>query len=363
MRSTRLTPRFDQSVSPCTGRPNTRERGIALVITMWLTVIISLAVMGFAFTMHVEARIASFHRKQFKAKHLALGGVELGKFLLAWDYNPANPEQDATIDHLGEAWALGTNIVLQTGIVDVRIVDENRKLNINLISDVQGNSPRPEILESYLEKQEAIDEELDVEAFIDSIVDWIDQNDLRRLNGAESEDYLSLPIPYRAKDGPLESIEELLLINGITMRTFLGRDPVQGEEFAPMTSDQGMMAHWTATSGRGRLNVNTAPPEILALLPGSDGDVAARIVERRNGPDGIEGTEDDEPFQALNEVLAEFTIDAGEAREVGRFLTTRSSYFTIISTGQSGNVKKTVEALVLRSQQNIRIIRWREGQS
>ena len=51
----------------------------------------------------------------------------------------------------------------------------------------------------------------------DSLLDWKDANEEHRLNGAESEDtYLKLPVPYRSKNGNLESVSELVQVKGVT---------------------------------------------------------------------------------------------------------------------------------------------------
>jgi general secretion pathway protein K len=64
------------------------------------------------------------------------------------------------------------------------------------------------------------DKEKDI--IVDSILDWRDNDDLRRLHGAEDEYYQSLPDPYRAKNDDFESVEELLLVKGITPEIFHG---------------------------------------------------------------------------------------------------------------------------------------------
>src|SRR5262249_20352578 len=59
----------------------------------------------------------------------------------------------------------------------------------------------------------------------DAILDWIDgSSDNPRANGAKSSYYAALTPPYRCKNGPLESIEELLLVRGVTPRLLFGTD-------------------------------------------------------------------------------------------------------------------------------------------
>ena len=58
----------------------------------------------------------------------------------------------------------------------------------------------------------------------DAILDWLDEDDEPRENGAEIDFYSSLDPPYAPKNGPLETIEEMLLIRGVTPDLLFGRD-------------------------------------------------------------------------------------------------------------------------------------------
>jgi hypothetical protein len=58
----------------------------------------------------------------------------------------------------------------------------------------------------------------------DAIVDWVDADDIKRTAGAESADYGSLSNPYKAKNGPLNSLDELLLVRGVTPEMLYGGD-------------------------------------------------------------------------------------------------------------------------------------------
>src|SRR5262249_54791562 len=58
----------------------------------------------------------------------------------------------------------------------------------------------------------------------DAIVDWVDADDDARANGEESAYYGSLSSPYQAKNGPLNSLDELLLVKGVTPYLLYGGD-------------------------------------------------------------------------------------------------------------------------------------------
>jgi len=62
------------------------------------------------------------------------------------------------------------------------------------------------------------------EEIADSILDFVDSDDDRRENGVESNFYSGLNPAYSAKNGPLDSLDELLLVNGVTPELLFGLD-------------------------------------------------------------------------------------------------------------------------------------------
>jgi uncharacterized membrane protein YgcG len=62
------------------------------------------------------------------------------------------------------------------------------------------------------------------EYLADAILDWIDEDDEPREFGCEIEYYSSLPAPYAPRNGPLITVEELLLVRGITPELLFGLD-------------------------------------------------------------------------------------------------------------------------------------------
>ncbi len=63
------------------------------------------------------------------------------------------------------------------------------------------------------------------EDIADAILDWMDEDDEPRSAGAEFTDwYQQLNPPYRPANGPLQSIEQLLLVRGVTVKHLYGYD-------------------------------------------------------------------------------------------------------------------------------------------
>ena len=101
---------------------------------------------------------------------------------------------------------------------------------------------------------------------VQAIADWRDRDQLRRLNGAEREDYLRAGRPLLPDDGPFASIA--------TLRYVAGMDDALYERIAP----------YLTVAGDGGVNLNTAPRPVLLAMPGITEEAAARLLaERRAG--------------------------------------------------------------------------------
>jgi DNA uptake protein ComE-like DNA-binding protein len=116
------------------------------------------------------------------------------------------------------------------------------------------------------------------EDIANSILDWMDPDDEARPNGAETDYYSALTPPYHAKNGPLNSLEELLLVKGVTPQLLLGNDQNRNgvldpeEDDGSGTLDRGWSAYLTVYSreqnvdsqGNPRINVNDSDLNTLS---------------------------------------------------------------------------------------------------
>jgi general secretion pathway protein K len=323
-----------------------RQQGVAMIIVLWVIMVLSLLISGFAFKMYVEMQVASFSRKELKAEMLARSGVEAARMELLLHAKSAS---EAGFDSLVQEWATNTSLYvdheLGGGKYNVKIVDEERKLPVNKLSQMQ--------LKRLMDVLGV--DPLDGDVIVDSILDWIDGNDLHRLNGAETDYYSELDPPYRAKNAPLDRIDELLMIRGVTREVYEGT-PATGDEPAR----PGLKDVLTAMSS-GLVNVNTASSQVLQALLGLDETQVEAILTRRDGADGEPGTEDDMPFRSVDEFLSSIGgLDANAKAEAQPLLTVSSAYFTVRSTGEWGGVKRTIEATLFREGNECIVASWNE---
>jgi general secretion pathway protein K len=133
--------------------------------------------------------------------------------------------------------------------VSIEIRDEGGKLPINTMSEALLNR----LLEDQLEFDFGTARELS-----SSLLDWIDPDDSRRLNGAESDDYLDRTPAYRAANGPLQSLEELRLLNRWEDE-FFDSDGNPNERFSQLSG-------LVSVLNSGAINLNAAPAPLLELL-------------------------------------------------------------------------------------------------
>jgi general secretion pathway protein K len=101
-------------------------------------------------------------------------------------------------------------------------------------------------------------------------MDWREKGDLRRLNGAKSDYYLSLPNPYKAKNADFDTLEELLLVKGVTRELLYGDG-----------GKRGLIEFLTVQGKTNQINVNAAPKEVLMAFPGMTADMAEEIISYR----------------------------------------------------------------------------------
>ena len=84
---------------------------------------------------------------------------------------------------------------------------------------------------------------------------------------------MSLPNPYKAKNANFDTLEELLLVRGMTSEILYGSD-----------KKKGIIDFLTVNSMGGGINVNAAPKEVLMAVPGMTAEIADTIVSSRGNP-------------------------------------------------------------------------------
>src|SRR5499427_2755925 len=227
-----------------------QERGLALVMTLFVVALVTVLVLEYHFDASVEIDLAMNYANDVQAYHLALAGVRFAQALLERDdpkvdgpddswyklglvpacFSPQQLLELATAG-LGEGLltdgrdtktALSQRVAEQhlddlsqgAGCVSLRITDENSKLPINALRPPNETAPPDpvwvNIFQRFFESFK-IDPEV-----VDALIDWIDIGDeTRGTGGAETSYYQSLPVPYVPPNVPMRTPGELRLVKGL----------------------------------------------------------------------------------------------------------------------------------------------------
>ncbi|MCK4518586.1 MAG: general secretion pathway protein GspK [Candidatus Omnitrophica bacterium] len=335
------------------------SKGIILITVLWVTAVLTIIALSFAYTVKLEMKMARYQAERAAAYYLAKAGLERAIAQLE-----ADKRSGSEVDFFGEGWAFNPSayedVRLFNGSYTVEVTDEAGKININTAS------------EGLLRALPVIRDADHRSEICDSIADWIDADDNRRLNGAESAYYRSLKSPHKCKNGPMDALEELLLIKGFDMSWLYeaSDDGLAADEKTGKKSfqDEGEEARADVRLEEvitvytdGKINVNTAGFEALSLLLGTaNRELAQSIIDYRTGSDRTDGTGDDTPFFSIDElkpVIGEIIY-----KQFSKFAGVSSNVFKIVSIGRPDNSKvtKKIEAVIDRSGYPSRIIYYRE---
>ena len=224
--------------------------------------------------------------------------------------------------------------VSRTQTYEARITGEGGRLNLNWV--LAGENPdRLELLRKYLETKGV--ELNDRDHMIDTLLDWVDPDNLVRLNGAEIDG------DYRPANTLLVRIEDVKQIRG----------------WADFCAQPGWDAGLTLNS-TGPVDLAWAPRDLLLSLPGMTEPAVEQFLALRAGPDGVDGTEDDAPLKSLEEVRAALGFSTEQFKQLAPLVTFKDQVVRIVSTGRSGNVTRVVQMVVRKSGAIPQLITWKE---
>ena len=230
-------------------------RGAAIVIAMLLA---ALAATIAATLLWQQQRWMNEHahrRDQVQAQALAMAGVQ-------WARQIFNDNASGGVVHLGQPWALKLPALpIENGSIAGYIVDAQSRINVNNIAGVPATPAPTRTALQRLFASLALPPSL-----LNAIADWVDADDrVSEPGGAEDAWYLSQPRPGLAADAPVRRASELLAVRGADAGSLARLLPFMSALDAPAS-----------------VNVNTAPPEVLAaVVAGLDAAGAAALVASR----------------------------------------------------------------------------------
>jgi hypothetical protein len=210
-----------------------------LILVLVVIAILSLGAFTFSELMLVERKAAHLAGRQVQARELAESGVDMARMFLAWDeesqyegggwYDNGERFRGVLVVDGEQARDRGRFTFVAPYVEDgyyngIRygLEDESTRLNLNALT----------LFEKLAEKAGMENGGRQIlmglpgmtEEIADAILDWIDTDDEIREYGAELEYYTQLDPPYAPKNGPLETVEELLLVRDVTPWLLFGVD-------------------------------------------------------------------------------------------------------------------------------------------
>lgn len=301
--------------------PRARERGAAILLAMLIVAMAAAAAASLVRDQDLALRQLTTARDYEQAVWVLRGGVQWARSILAQD------ARTSAQDHGGELWATGLPATeIEQGTVAGEILDQQGLFNVNNLT-LDAKSSERDIA--------ALRRLLDIAGLeaglADALADWIDPDEEARAGaGAEDGHYLHLARPYRAPNQPVVEMGELLRVRGVTAAQ-LDR----------------LRRYATALPQRTPVNVNLAPPEVLAaMIPGLTLAEAEVIASGRAAA----------PFRNLEEFRAKLP-----RRELGwkdGELSTDSRFFLVRGRVTVGRADVRMEALLQRGKGGMPQVVW-----
>ncbi len=316
------------------------ERGVALILVILIVSILVAVALEMNRSSRAEVYDATNLSDSIKLLYMAKSGFHAGVGLLLMDKN--------NFDSLSEDWAdvrlieAKSRTLFADGYSHVHIEDESGKIQINRL--VTGNAFNEDVkglMFRLLSQPEFGLEERKIGEILEAVKDWIDKDDdITGSGGAERAYYGALENPYMTKNGPLDCIDELLMIKGMTNKLYYGTKETPG------------LRQLLTVYGDGRININTAPKLVLRAL--SEDMTGAAVDEmdqcRRNKDNDLTYAS----WYKKVSGMADITINS-------QLITTTSSVFRIVSTGILRRMSKTVSGVVKREadRKTAKILSWK----
>jgi general secretion pathway protein K len=216
------------------------QRGAALIVAMLIVALAAIATSNFVFQAHVHWRKLENAANADQARWLLRAAEQWGATVLLDD------ALQNSVDHLGETWALEMPPIVAEGYhMSGRILEQSGLFNLNsLVQDGKVNDSQLAVFRRLLRNVKL------PAGLANAVADWLDADDTASgESGAESEYYLRQTPAVRASNRPIVDLNELQHVRGM--------NPELLEQLRPYIS---------VLPKSGPINVNTAPPQIIAAL-------------------------------------------------------------------------------------------------
>lgn len=245
------------------------DRGVALVVVLWVFIFLFVVAFDFAASVRQEGAASYRYAEEAEGYYLAVAGFEDALYRLLMGREATRGRAERGGDLMVETerpveYGVWREVPFGTGFYRVRIVDEGGKVNLNVVGETTLRTIFTNL--GIQDPQQSI--------LVDSILDWRDEDNLHRLNGAEDDYYLSLSFPYTVRNGRFDTVEDLLWVRGVTAEVFYGSG---GDGILTVA----LKDIFTVDGRIKRVNLRTASAEVIHALVGLSLAESQRFVEER----------------------------------------------------------------------------------
>lgn len=322
-----------------TTKRSVRRRGSALLAVLWLAAALATIAFAVANTVRGETERTSTAVDGLRGYYLATGGIDRALLWMIWGPQYRNP--DGTPRYFMPPMPL-IHYEFPTGSVNVEIIPESSKLNVN--------TAPPEQLQTLMS---VIGVPADrAQLIVQGILDWR----FHPPGGAFTnfdQYYLSLSPTFRSRHASLEEIEELLVIRGMTPELFYGR--YEKSPDGNLLPRPGLKDCLSVYGGSGVFDINTVQPAVMVAL-GVPPESAALIVAMRRQM----------PFRLPQQFTS---IPGAVAAHLGLgtspMVTVRATAAPRFPDGHLSDMRRSVSALIAfpkaQSTPPYHIMRWYEN--
>jgi general secretion pathway protein K len=324
-------------------KQDTIEKGFVLIVVLGMVMMLTVLLLGFSHKARTNLTVVDDFMKSEQAINCARAGLNIA---IAAVRNSHDTQKNEKLEDL---FLKENTFSIGEGGCSVIIKSENAKLNVNMLIDKNGKPDRTRI-EQMLRLIELIKlehgEHLGIGyRLVPAIMDWIDNdNEVTYLpfvkyanSGAESGFYNQLDNPYKCKNAPLDTTEELLLVKGITPEIF-----------------ELLQDHVTVYSD-GKININCASKPVIQSLSERIDPVLAQMIMDQQKFDPVNDITDLREIPGMTESVygkIKKLVTAGTAGQ----------YYHVQSRGTVGQINRTVTAIIKRDTgtKNIEVLVYKE---
>jgi len=309
-----------------------KQRGVAIIVALLVVSLATVLAVSLVKHLNYDIRRTENILRLDQARLYNVNAVEFSMLLLKLDRD-ANNEYDSLqdINLFNDQTAV---FPVEGGSVSARLSDLQSCFNLNNLS--KTNSELAAYRAQYMRLLGILKVDNSLHrSLTDSLIDWLDQDDLNEPQGAEFDYYIGLDKPYRTANNLLISPSELRLVKGYT------------QDVIKLIKDEVCVLPAVKTA----INVNTASNKMLESIADLEGR-SDQIIKDRDA--SAESTEDDAPFEKLDDFTkyVKGTLKVKDFNSNG--LQTYSEYFLLQTNTQLGAGDMKLFSMIYRDQSNAR---------